>query len=233
AWGLFNKDGRRDQVGTLNFLRPETILRAKDEIVRGEAVCLNYQLQHAQLPAVARSPLRHTIKSLSNLGYYAYDDEITINSQSGSQWDGLSTAHQETRLHYNNLAHESIQDPACNDNSIHYWSLKGGIVGCGVLIDYHSWALKQGIKHPAVERTCISVIDIEKIAASQGVELLTADILIILTGWTEWYNQSSDAERNAGTTGDKHIGLEGTEETVRWLWNNHFAAVASAALALK
>lgn len=40
AWGLFDKDGQRDQVGTLNLLTPETVLRAKEEIVHGETVCL-------------------------------------------------------------------------------------------------------------------------------------------------------------------------------------------------
>jgi hypothetical protein len=29
------------------------------------------------------------------------------------------------------------------------------------------------------------------------------------------------------------IGLEGTEETVKWLWNKHFAAVASDTLAFE
>lgn len=106
-------------------------------------------------------------------------------------------------------------------------------MGRGVLIDYHAWAVSRGVAHPATERTCISVTDLQEIAASQGVELLPADILIIRTGWTAWYNQASDVERKAGTTGDRHIGLEGTEETVQWLWRKHFAAVASDTLAFE
>lgn len=102
-----------------------------------------------------------------------------------------------------------------------------------MLIDYHAWAKANNVDHPAFERTCISAVDIEQVAKAQGVELLPADILIIRTGWTERYNSASDAERDAGTTGDKHIGLEGTEETVKWLWNKHFAAVASDTLAFE
>jgi kynurenine formamidase len=113
------------------------------------------------------------------------------------------------------------------------WSLRGGIVGRGVLIDYHTWAKAKNMKHPATERTCISAGDIEEIAKFQGTELRPADILIIRTGWTDWYNGASDTERNIGTTGDKHIGLEGNEDTVKWLWNNHFAAVASDTLAFE
>lgn len=40
AWGLFDRNGERDQVGTLNLLTPEVILKAKEEIKSGESVCL-------------------------------------------------------------------------------------------------------------------------------------------------------------------------------------------------
>lgn len=42
AWGLFDQDGRRDQVGTLNLLTREKVLGAKDEIQHGDSVCLKY-----------------------------------------------------------------------------------------------------------------------------------------------------------------------------------------------
>ncbi|KAJ9629988.1 hypothetical protein H2204_008792 [Knufia peltigerae] len=234
AWGLFDKGDERDQVGTLNLLTPDVVLNAKNEIEYGESVCLNWNLEHAQVPAVNRKQFEHKIISLRHLGYTAYDDEITINTQSGSQWDGLRHwGHQATGLHYNNLTHEAIQDVKCKDNSIHHWSLRGGIVGRGVLIDYHTWATQQKINHPATERTSISVKDIEEVAKFQVTELCPADILIIRTGWTAWYNAASEAGRRAGTTGDEHIGLEGTQETVKWLWNKHFAAVASDTLAFE
>jgi hypothetical protein len=40
AWGLFDKDGVRDQIGTLNLLTPEIILKSKEEILHGDSVCL-------------------------------------------------------------------------------------------------------------------------------------------------------------------------------------------------
>lgn len=45
AWGLFDKDGERDQVGTLNLLTPEVVLEAKKEIKTGESVALKSVLQ--------------------------------------------------------------------------------------------------------------------------------------------------------------------------------------------
>lgn len=40
AWGLFDKAGQRDQLGTLNLLTPEMIIEAKEEIQEGESICL-------------------------------------------------------------------------------------------------------------------------------------------------------------------------------------------------
>ena len=40
AWGLFDKDGTKDQLGTLNLLTPKKVLRAKDEIQAGVSVSL-------------------------------------------------------------------------------------------------------------------------------------------------------------------------------------------------
>lgn len=102
-----------------------------------------------------------------------------------------------------------------------------------MLIDYHAWAVQNNIEHAAAQRTPISVAEIETVAKLQGVELQHADILIIRTGWTDWYNNSANADRDAGTTGDAHIGLDGTKATVRWLWDHHFAAVASDSLAFE
>ena len=42
AWGLFDKNGKRDQVGKLNLLTPEVALEAKKEIQTGESVALKY-----------------------------------------------------------------------------------------------------------------------------------------------------------------------------------------------
>ncbi|KIX05599.1 uncharacterized protein Z518_06471 [Rhinocladiella mackenziei CBS 650.93] len=253
AWGLFDQNGERDQLGTLNLLTPEIVLKARDEIQNGQSICLklshcirfrrlcsnlyfvrSWSMEHAQVPAVNRKQFEHRIISLRRLGHTAYDDEIAINTQSGSQWDGLRHwGHQETGLYYNNLAHDAIRNNNCKDNSIHYWSLRGGIVGRGVLIDYHSWATARSLHHPAIARTTISSSEIEEIAKSQGTELQPADILLIRTGWTAWYNGASESERRKGTTGNEHIGLEGTEDTVKWLWNKHFAAVASDSLAFE
>ena len=40
AWGLFDKDGVQDELGTLNYLTHEVVLNAKKEIQEGGSVVL-------------------------------------------------------------------------------------------------------------------------------------------------------------------------------------------------
>jgi hypothetical protein len=42
AWGLFDKNGVRDEVGTLNLLTPSTVVKAKEEVQSGKSVVLKY-----------------------------------------------------------------------------------------------------------------------------------------------------------------------------------------------
>lgn len=187
-------------------------------------------------PGFTREKLRHTMKDLKPLGMVAWDDLIHINTQSGSQWDGLRHwGHQDTGLYYNGLKHDDISDPAHRDvNSLHHWSKRGGIVGRAVLIDYASWAERNGIVYAATARYEISVRDIEAIAKEQGVEFRPADILLIRTGWVKWYNDASDEDRIKGARdGHGHVGLAGNAESVEWLWDHHFAAVAGDNIAFE
>lgn len=39
-WGLFDKNGEKDQLGTLNLLTPEVVTAAKQEIQTGISVSL-------------------------------------------------------------------------------------------------------------------------------------------------------------------------------------------------
>jgi len=236
AWGLFDKDGKRDNCGTLNLLTPEIAKEAQKEIRSGTSVALNWGLENVHEPGFTREKAQHHFKDLKPLGFFAWDDLIHINTQSGSQWDGFRHwGHQETGLYYNGLKHEEIPDPKhISDNSQHHWTERGGIVGRGVLIDYASWAEKKGIQYEATSRHEITVKDVEAIAKDQGVEFKPADILIIRSGWVKWYNGADDEGRIAkAKNGHEFVGLAGNEESVEWLWDHHFAAVAGDAIAFE
>ena len=89
AWGLWDKPGQpRDQYGTLNLLTPQVVVQAKEEIKDGSSVVLNWGLNNIKNPGFNRKPLHHKIFDLAP--YAAHDDEIELNTQMGSQWDGFS-----------------------------------------------------------------------------------------------------------------------------------------------
>jgi hypothetical protein len=91
AWGLFDKKGVKDEIGTLNLLTPDVVLNAKKEIQTGKSVVMNWSTDRVHDPGFGRvKPSTNVIDWHKVSDWYSYDDEITMNTQSGSQWDGLS-----------------------------------------------------------------------------------------------------------------------------------------------
>lgn len=90
AWGLFDhfaKGGKKDELGTLNLLTPERVLNAsRTEIQTGESVSLNWGLENVKYPGFNRKPMEQNVISLSGIGFCGHDDELSFNTQCGSQW---------------------------------------------------------------------------------------------------------------------------------------------------
>ena len=42
AWGIFDKDGKKDKFGTLNLITPEIVKEAAKEVKEGISVSLKY-----------------------------------------------------------------------------------------------------------------------------------------------------------------------------------------------
>lgn len=108
------------------------------------------------------------------------------------------------------------------------WAEKGGVVGRGVLLDYASWAEKNNISVNHFSPHAITVATLNEIAASQGTELRKGDILFIRSGWVQAYSKLSDKEASAlaDIPVPPAVGIESSEETLRWLWSTGFSALA-------
>lgn len=87
TWGLWDKGNRPDELGTLNLLTPATILAAKEEIQHGRSVAINWSLDNCRTPHSNRRTPSHRVMPLPD--WTGHDDEIEMNTQSGSQWDGF------------------------------------------------------------------------------------------------------------------------------------------------
>ncbi|QIW97636.1 hypothetical protein AMS68_003154 [Peltaster fructicola] len=234
-WGFFDKDGQKDEIGTLNLLTEELVRQtAINEIRTGQHVQLDWCLENVEFPGFGRKKFEQTVVNLAPLGFAALDDEIYINTQSGSQWDSLKHfAHQKSRMYYNGLSHDEAVKSTTN--GIHKWCERGGIVGRGVLVDWLSWYEKKHGNPPSpVTRHEIPVSELDECLRYQGTTLQAGDILIVRSGYVRWHNYASPDERRKGTQENSvAIGLQNNETTVRWLYDHHFAAVAGDTVAFE
>ena len=159
------------------------------------------------------------------------DDVWTFNSQSSTQWDGLRHfAYQKAQRFYNNVSLDDIHGPhASNVNGIGKWA-EHGIVGRGILLDYHAWRQAKGQrvdKHEAFSSSSIALNDLKAVAEWEGVQIKFGDILFVRSGYMASYQQMSRDEliklRQAAVS--SFIGVEQSEDVLKWVWEN-FSAVA-------
>lgn len=118
--------------------------------------------------------------------------------------------------------------------TLDHWHKAGGLVARGVLIDFKAWYESKANQEgkSGDEAICqpfdghrITVADMEAIVKHQNVELRPGDVLIVRTGATEVLDAPTPADF-AKMAQMKITGVDGTKETAKWLWNQHFAAVA-------
>ncbi|KAF9228973.1 hypothetical protein BS17DRAFT_841318 [Gyrodon lividus] len=242
AWEVWGKD---DELGTVNLLTEDVLQRAaKEEIRTGKTVSLNWPIHFPSRPVFGRKIPYITTFNKYNPSVPVRDDVIHINTQSGSQWDGLKHyGLRDYNVFYNNTPAESLPEgemeihdpneiePARTKLGVHNWS-NHGVCGRGVLLDLVGYYTAAGgaLPYDPWQTHPISVAELEACAKKQGVEFRQADILLIRVGFIQkFYASSNDAKAALrGETGtEKFAGIEQSEDMKRFLWNNHFAAIAS------
>ncbi|KAJ5769832.1 uncharacterized protein N7511_001883 [Penicillium nucicola] len=225
AWGRFGKD---DQLGTLNLLTPQRVVKAATEIRTGVRISLDWPLSMPSHPSFNRDPFKQEI--VLRTPNCIFDDILTFNSQGSTQWDGFRHyANQQSRQFYNGHTAEEIQHS--DTIGIHSICEHGGITGRGILLDYAEWASQNSISVSALTSEAITLENLQKAAQHYNLDFQTGDILFIRSGFTEAYNKLNDDQRKelALRPSPDFSGVEATEEMVRWLWEKQFAAVAGDA----
>lgn len=242
AWGLFDKDGKKDHLGCINLLTPQVVQAALKEAVDGTSVSLNWPLGSIDTPGFGRKGLTHKTLDFKDTpaDLYAFDDEVEFNTQCSSQWDSLvHFQHQPTQTSYNGTkpSKQNLHQPfgqADLDQSLptlNHWHQRGGLVARGVLVDYRAWAESQGKTYDCFSDHRITVEELEQVIKWEGVELRQGDIFIVRSGFTEELT-GIPAEEQAKKLGThKTVGVEGSTKSAAWHWNHHFAAVAGDAIA--
>ncbi|KAF2724576.1 hypothetical protein K431DRAFT_217609 [Polychaeton citri CBS 116435] len=222
--------GPDDELGTLNRLTDELVAAsAHSEIKTGKRISLNWPLDaQGDLPFFGRQQFHKEI--YQKPPRIVNDDVWTFNTQSSSQWDGLRHfGYQREQRFYNNVTLDQIHGTngvaKTNVNGIGAWS-EQGIVGRGILLDYHSWRLKKGRAHDAFASNSISLDDLKQVAHDQGTEVKFGDVLLVRSGYMDAYSRLSRDEIDMLRTQQplRFTGVEQTEEMMEFLWENFSAA---------
>ncbi|OQU93643.1 hypothetical protein CLAIMM_00125 [Cladophialophora immunda] len=229
SWGVFDKENKRDTHGTLNFITPEAVVAAREEIQTGD---LPLTLPH--VPCPGRIKLEHRLITAEMHNLFGCDDEVILNTQASSQWDGLMHyAHQERKEFYNGVKFAD----ACISRTdktlgIQALSERGGIVARGVLVDFVRYAKQKGIEYDPLSNYAISLVQIQEILQEEGVAVKQGDVLVIRTGLSKWIKESTP-ESIGPWERDQYIGVDPTREFLEWVWNNNIAALASDAISVE
>jgi kynurenine formamidase len=111
------------------------------------------------------------------------------------------------------------------------WVDKGGIIGRGILIDWYAWSKRNNKNLSPFETGAVHLADVMTILAETSVQPRQGDILFIRTGFTAAYNKLSLSEQQAFPDRKPGglLGLEATRDSLRWIWESGFAAIAGDA----
>jgi len=226
AWDVW---GRDDQVGCMNFAGPDQVRQALMTVSEGKVVSLSLPLNE---PAPGlfpkRSPFRHTIL----MGSHGRDDRLDgFFPQFSSQWDGLRHVRYRQYGFWGGRQDEAIDSRG--ELGVEHWSRRG-VVTRGVLVDVKGFRERRGSVLAPNERYPLRPEHLDEVLAAQGSVLRQGDVVLIRTGWLEWYLDLSEEER-AGLQGSVGQGpgalacpgLDAHQETAEWLWDHRVAGVAS------
>lgn len=220
SWGLFGDD---DELGTLNFISPETVTRAASLVRRGAVFNLDIAADAFDPSVTHRGAPTHTI--FSNAPYHRDDYVDNFYLQASSQIDGLRHFSHPAHGFYNGVPDEDIAvgSPTLGINRI----AERGVVGRGVLIDIADHLAATGAPLDHANAAPFTVDDIEAAAARQGVRFEAGDILLLRTGWLEYALGLDDESRADMRRSPWSIGLAQSTDSLRWLWDQRIALVAS------
>ncbi|MEO8837682.1 MAG: cyclase family protein [Herbaspirillum sp.] len=223
-WGRWGTD---DEIGTLNFVTPEMIVKAGELIRRGRvfSLGLNFDRNGPQkgLWGNRFNPI-HTmlatgtdaVAGTQDKGGLRYaDDTVNMPLQCGTQWDALGHIFYDDKM-WNGYDAKLVDSNGAQKNGIE--KTKARMVGRGILLDVARHCgvdfLEDGI--------AITNADLDATAQAQGVEVRRGDFVIVRTGQMEQRLASGEW---GGYAGGDAPGL--AFETAEWVHKKEIAAICT------
>ncbi|HEY7294261.1 MAG TPA: cyclase family protein [Dehalococcoidia bacterium] len=222
AWRLF---GEEDCLGLMNLQTPERVLGAAKLIRNGKVFSLNAPLDYPSPPLYNRGAVRRT--NLSTRGGRGFDDVLdNFFPQAASQWDSLGHVGFKDDTFYNGASWEDVNSG--RRNTIEHWARKG-IAGRAVLLDVRRATAEAGQPYDPGSSHEITVEELELTRERAGVTFQPGDIVLLRTGFTEWYLQQDlqTRRRIASPMLLQAPGIAHSEAMARYVWESHASGWAA------
>jgi kynurenine formamidase len=218
--------GPQDQVGTLNLITPEKVVRAARLVTRGRTFSLAVPFDANGPTGGVRGRFNpmHTMLAtgLDALtgnqgpgGFGFADDMIVMPLQSGTQWDGLSHIFHDGEM-YNGQSAALVTSNGAARNGIEQLSER--VATRGVLLDVGRFRGKRGIEDgEALHRD-----ELIATARAHRVDVEPGDAVLVRTGFMTKFLERGDW--NGYATGPTP-GL--AMDVLEWMHERDVAAVAT------
>jgi kynurenine formamidase len=227
AWGLF---GEGDKIGMFNLQTPERIVAAAKLVKRGVMFAMNWELDKPNPPLFHRGALKHTVHHVVSTGHHSDDKLDNFFPQSSSQWDGLTHVGDFEHGFWGGVTVQELRESGYTKGlGVDEWARRG-IAGRAIMLDVVAERARQGRPIDCAQDDKITVADIEATRVAAGIQYQPGDVWLIRSGWVGWYEQQSQATREALAADIytmKLPGLECCEAMAEYIFDNHAAAVAS------
>ncbi|MGA6972180.1 MAG: cyclase family protein, partial [Candidatus Binatus sp.] len=205
---------------------------AASSIRSGKVFALNLPINIPDPPLFTRGKHSHTVKIFPNLEFVLDDYLDNFYPQASSQWDALAHVKHPVHGAYNGIPDKEITGRGGMRLGIDNLARRG-IAGRGVLADVARYYDRIGKTIDFITAQSIPLEDVQAALEEEAVTLQAGDILLIRIGWTKFYLSASDEIKESLAKETVVPGIEGSDRTARWLWDNHLAAVASDSPALE
>jgi kynurenine formamidase len=223
GWSVFGDP--TDSVGLFNQLSAEVVVAAAGHVRTGSVFSLNAPLDFFE-PALFERPTLHREVQPVRERWGLNEVIDNFNPQCSSQWDSLAHVSYRSDHFYNDASLDDVLDRT--RNTVAHWARRG-LVGRGVLLDLARVAEEAGAPYDPGTSHAFSVEDLERARRAHGLEYQAGDILILRTGFTQWYESAGEGLRKSVASREsmRACGIEHTEAMARYLWNSHVSAIAS------
>jgi kynurenine formamidase len=203
-WGRW---GPEDERGALNLLTPETVLAGMRAAKTGKVYNLGLPIQRqgsAPIFDFRNAPQRLTTTNPGDPAAFVHfgatpdvgsnEDVLVIDSHALSHMDALSHVFAQGSL-YNGFSTDTIQTSAgtsrCGIDKV------GGIAARGVLLDLPRHFGVDWLEPGYV----ITSADLQAAADSQGVSVLPGDVLLVRTGFLDYWHSLGEPTDPIGQAG--------------------------------